>query len=111
MGYYDIILQNNGSKEFFLLKSLENVSNSGLYFQFDDVEFNGPDGEYTYAVVESRDAEYTFKTPLLDTILTIDGVDVILKELDPYTGLMRVGKASPNGLYDDGNNKTYYYEG
>ena len=112
---YDIILQNNASREFTILRDLENSSSTELYLQFEEVELDVPDGEYTYTVVcftdEDTEVSYSPKTPILDTIVqTVEG-DIILKNLRPLTGLLRVGKIGQTNAYDDSNNKTFYYEG
>lgn len=110
---YDLIIQNNASREFFLYQGLENVSSTELYIEFNPIDIDAPDGEYTYAVYENDDSgvTYTFKTPILDTIVHQDEEDIILREKRPYMGLMRVGTPSSNAVYDDENNTTYYYEG
>lgn len=123
---FDLILQNNASREFFILSGLQNTSSTELYLQFDDVEMpeGVQDGEYTYAVVEDDENELIFtpKTPILDTIITKDGEDIVLKTLCHLTGLMRVGEVENSNVYDDDhisfpydgkkdNNSTIYYEG
>ena len=122
---YDIILQNNASKEFTLLQGLTNVSLTDLYLQFDEVELDVPDGEYTYAcfVNDREDVEYDLKTPILDTIVIADGKHIELRDLQPLTGLLRVGTVGEENdydtdsvtyhPYDDGrnDNNTIYYEG
>ena len=123
---YDIILQNNASKEFFILSGLNNTSTTELYLQFEEVDMpeGVQDGEYTYAVIRNdrEDTKYSPRTPILDTIVsTVEG-DIVLKDLCPLTGLLRVGKPTPDSVYDDGhlthpydgkkdNNTTLYYEG
>lgn len=113
--YYDIILQNNASKEFFVLSGLQNTSSTELYLQFEDIELpeGAQDGEYTYACVcnEESGVTYSPKTPILDTIVHSNEEDIVLGELKPYTGLLRVGKPQESNVYDDTKNKTFYYEG
>ena len=112
---YNILLQNNGSRQFHLVSGLTNVSTNDLYIRFtnlslpDEVE----DGEYTYAVFHS-DGEYEIepKTPILDTILTADDTTITLRDLTPILGLLRVGNVGENNIYDGKeNNATFYYEG
>lgn len=113
--YYDIILQNNASKEFFILSGLQNSSSTELYLQFDGIELpeTAQDGEYTYACAcnEQSGVTYSPKTPILDTIVTKDGEELVLADLKPLVGLLRVGKPIESNVYDDTNNKTFYYEG
>ena len=122
---FDILFQNNASREFTILTGLTNTSTTDLYLQFEGIELDVPEGEYTYAVLcNSRyDVQYETKTPILDTIVHTNDGDVILKDLCPLTGLMRVGEIDETNVYDtekadtfpyDGkkdNNSTIYYEG
>ena len=109
---FDLILQNNASREFYLYQGLENVSPTELYIEFDDIDIDAPDGEYTYALIcnDNSGTTYQFKTPILDTIVTEDGRNIILRELRPYMGLLRVGAPESTAVYDDNNNTTYYYD-
>ena len=74
------------------------------------------DGEYTYALVPFfGNSAYTLSLQyggnLLDTIITCpDGV-VKLRDLNPATGIFRIGTIKEPDQYDAGKNKTYYYEG
>ena len=108
----DLILQNNASREFYLYQGLENASPTELYIEFDDIDIDAPDGEYTYALIcnDNSGTTYQFKTPILDTIVTEDGRNIILRELRPYMGLLRVGAPESTAVYDDNNNTTYYYD-
>ena len=111
---YDLILQNNASKEFIVFSALTDYTTTHLYYKFvEDLELK--EGEYTYAVVPNDDEtviEYDFKNPLLDTVLKIDEKTVILKDMEPDTGLMRVGKdIKEDAIYDPkNNNEIFYYE-
>ena len=112
---YSLLLQNNASKEFYNYSGLTNESTSLLYQKF-TVDLDIPEGEYTYATfVNNRDdVDFEYKTPLLDTILKIVGYDdIILRDLQPATGLMRVGETIPHdNVYEGGNgdNKIFYYD-
>lgn len=109
---YDIILENNGSREFFILQGLENVSTTDLYLQFDEVELpvGMPDGEYTYAVFSNNrdDVVYTPKTPILDTLIHTDDGDITLRDINPFTGLLRVGDVQETNIYPDENTNYLY---
>lgn len=113
--YYDIILQNNASKEFFVVSGLQNTSSTELYLQFEEVDLpeEAQDGEYTYACLcnEESGVTYSPKTPILDTIVTIGEEQLVLGDLKPLVGLLRVGKPKESNVYDNTNNKTFYYEG
>lgn len=111
---YDLILQDNGSKEFFLFSGLTDLSENHLYHQFDiDLSSMNP-AEYTYVVLINNrtDVEYDFKTPLLSTIIHTGDGDIELRDLQPGTGLLRVGDEKPvyDNQYDEsGDNKTIFY--
>lgn len=108
---YDLILMGNASRQFFLLSGLTDTSTTHLYHRF-VVDIDELDGEYTYAVVrnERDDVEYEFKTPVLDTILHTQDGDVLLRDLQPSTGLLRIGKdIQPVNKYQKDNNNTIFY--
>lgn len=110
---YDLILQNNGSKEFFVYSGLSNASVNHLFYEF-DVDMEVPDGEYTYVVLINNrdDVVYELKTPILSTILHTGEGDVELRDLQPATGLLRVGKNEViyDNIYDEtADNDTFIY--
>lgn len=112
---YDVILQNNASKETFLYPGVEDMSESHLYHEF-EVEIDAPDGEYTYVLLKNSrdDVEYTFRTPILDTIVAVDGEEYLLEYFQPATGLLKIGvEATPVNIYDkkkENNDTIFYYE-
>ena len=108
---YDLILMGNASRQFFLLSGLTDTSTTHLYHRF-LVEIDAEEGEYTYAVVrnERNDVEYEFKTPLLDTIIHTQDGDVVIRDLQPSTGLMRIGnEIAPVNMYQKDNKNTIFY--
>lgn len=110
----DLILQNSSDKRIWLISGLTDVSTSERYVQFDDVDLpeDMPDGEYYYALIINNrdDVAYEFKTDLLKTIVKTDEGDVLLKDLKPLVGLLRVGQVKDNAIYQERENKTYYYK-
>lgn len=111
MGKYTIILQAAGSREFTILRSVENLSPSPLYLEFD---YEGlPDGEYTYAAFpdESGEGEITPRTPILDSVLTVDDEEVRIRDIQPLTGLLIAGNVETANIYENNNdNEIFYYE-
>lgn len=109
---YCLILENNSSKEFHVFSGLNDNSENHLYHKF-FVDLSGcTEGEHTYALFrnERDDVVYEFKTPLLDTILHTGDGDVVLSDLNPSTGLMRIGdKVENTNIYDDNKEHTIYY--
>ena len=120
---YDILIQNNSSKEIFLLSGQTPSEETGYYLVFKNLDLS-PEikgGEYTYAIIKNDrdDVEYTFETVLLQTIISIKDTDLkfTLEQLNPFTGLLRIetGEPQPEPIFtkDDtqNNNTVYYYEG
>lgn len=109
---YDIILQNNASKETFLYPGVEDMSESHLYHDF-EVEIDAPDGEYTYVLLKNSrdDVEYEFKTPILESFVVVEDEKYVLRDFQPATGLLRIGEITPANIYDDNKDNTiFYYE-
>lgn len=109
---YDIIIQNNTTRQVFLIRA-ENTSDDARYLQFEDIDIpsEAKDGEYTYAVIRNDrgDVEYEYNNVLIDsTVKTGDG-DIKLKYLSPITGLLRIGEMEDKNTYRR-NNKIVYYE-
>ena len=111
---YDLLLQNNASKQHFVFSGLTDLSLNHLYHQF-EVDIEVPDGEYTYAsFINNRDdVEYELKTPLLDTILHTEEGDVVLRDIQPGTGLLQMGATTDQvNVYDESEDKNtiFYYD-
>lgn len=111
---YDLILQDNGSKQFFVFSGLTDLSENHLYYEFNIDLSSLNSAEYTYAVyLNTRDdVEIEYKHPLLSSILHTEDGDVVLRDLQPVTGLLRVGKPATINEYDGGNetNTVFYYD-
>ena len=108
---YDLLLQNNASKEFFVYSGLTDASGNHLYYRF-DTELDVPDGEYTYAVLTNNrdDVEYDLNIPLLMTVIHTGEGDVLLRDLQPDTGLLQIGDGKAVLDYDtDRDNDTIFY--
>ena len=109
---YDLIIQNNASKETFLYSGQTDTSTSHLYHKFEDLEIDAPEGEYTYYVLHNTrdDVVYDFAVPLGDTIVHADDKEVLLKDLQPSTGLLRIGDSVKNAnTYDNNDKNTIFY--
>ena len=111
MSKYSLLLQNNTSKEFFSYDGLTDNADTKLFYEF-EVELDIPEGEYTYCVFvnDRTDVEYEFKTPLQETILHTEDGDVVLRDLQPETGLLRVGSTiEKTNIYENNENNTIFY--
>lgn len=92
MTKFDLIIQNNSTKETRLYAGLESISSSPLYYTFNlDSDLDG--GEYSYWLLcnQRSDVEYEFKDVVLDSILHTNEGDIQLRYVRHLTGLMRVG--------------------
>ena len=119
----DLLLQNNGSKQFFVYSGLTNKSGNHLWVEFDEDLSDLPAGEYTYATIinNRNDVKYEFKTPLLSTILHTEDGDVVLANLHPSTGLLQIGELgqtiniyeedTPDPDNNNANNNIWFYDG
>ena len=110
---YTLILRNNATNEVSVYDGLQNVGNARLYLEFQDVELDVPDGEYTYAAFDNDrdDITYDFKSNILDSVIHTDDGDVELRDINPRVGLMRIGIVEEANTYDNNDKQTYYYEG
>lgn len=115
MAKYDIILQNNASKETFIISGVSSTGNSRLYLEFENLEMpeGAQDGEYTYTVVrnELEGVSYKPQNGLLESVVEYDGQSYALRDLKPLVGLLRIGNVEDRNVYkDDDKNKIYYYK-
>ena len=113
---YDLLLQNNASKEFFIYSGLTDTGDNHLYYKFNIDLSSLKSAEYTYVVLINNrdDVEYVMNTPILDTILHTGEGDVILRDLQPSTGLLQIGDGAPvyENIYDEtkDNDLIFYYD-
>ena len=113
---YDLLLQNNASKEFFIYSGLTDTGDNHLYYKFNIDLSSLKSAEYTYVVLINNrdDVEYDMNTPIMDTILHTGEGDVVLRDLQPSTGLLQIGDGAPvyENVYDEtqDNNLIFYYD-
>lgn len=111
---YDIFLQNNASKQEWVVTGLENTSDNNLYLRFEEFSMpsDAPEGEYTYALIYNgrEDVSYDLKDVLLESVIHTGEGDVVLKNLRPLVGLLKYGTVeSANTTYRTDVNKDFYY--
>lgn len=109
---YDLILFNNATKKAYLYSGLED-SGEKPYYRFEDFDIGDvPGGEYNYALIwnELTGVTYTFKNAILDTIVSYDGQEYQLRDLNPELGLLRyvTEETGEQPTYRD-TEKEYYY--
>lgn len=111
---FDIILVNNASKEVKILQKCTNVSDNILYLEFENIDLNLPDGEYTYAVIYNNrdDVSYDIKNEVLASMVITSEGDVPLRLLRPLTGLLTIKNGdNKNPLFYNPNKTVFYYKG
>lgn len=112
---YTLFLQNNATKKEYYFDGLDNIGNP-LYFEF-KIDLDSLDGgEYTYALIfnERIDCEYELKDALLDTVIKTGEGNVILRDLEPELGLLRIvmdneSTEDVKPVYRDKNTDFTYY--
>lgn len=112
--FFDIILQNNTSKVNTILRHQNNDSLNHLYLEFNDVDLDIPDGEYTYIVIgnDNEEIEYEIKTPILESLIKYEDKQITFNDIHPRIGILRIGDVEPVAEYVKENNNEYiYYEG
>ena len=113
---YDLLLENNASKEFFIFSGLTDTSDNHLYYKFNIDLSSLKSAEYNYVVLINNrdDVEYDLNIPILNTILHTGEGDVLLRDLQPSTGLLQIGDGVPvyENVYDEtqDNNLIFYYD-
>lgn len=113
--YYDILLQNNATREVFILNKVRSEEETRLFIRFESVVLptTAPNGEYTYAVIKNlrEDVRYMPKADFLDTLAEVDDMSYTLRDLKAITGLLRVGEVEDSAVYQEkAKNKNYYYK-
>lgn len=109
---FDLILQNNASKEVHLISGLNDYSETPLSYLFEN--FNMPisaqEGEYTGVLFRNgrADVEYEFNTDLLSSVAHTEEGDIELKYLRPEVFLMKYGETETPYAYQK-SDKIYAY--
>ena len=109
---FDLIIQNNASKEIFLIQGLIDYSETPLsyYFKNFTMPSGAKEGEYTCVLFRNGrdDVQYEFKNEILTSIAhTLEG-DVELRYLRPEVFLMKYGNIGNPYLYQK-SEKIYAY--
>ena len=122
MTIWGITLQNNATKE--IITKWKVAEEHELYIKFADSGNRWwldtlPDGEYTYYVWpmtygpgRNLDTDNGGSTVLdYDVVDLSTGERVMLRDLNPYVGLLRIGDVPVTvNNYDDADNNRYYYD-
>lgn len=109
---FDLIIQNNASKQIFLISGLIDTGDSYLSYEFKNFHMpeKAPEGEYTAVLFRNgrRDVEYQFSDVLLDTVAHTTAGDIQVRYLRPEIFLLKYGKAVTPYSYRSAD-KVYAY--
>lgn len=109
---FDMIIQNNASKQEYVIQGLTDKGNPMAYL-FEDFEMpeGAQNGEYYGVLIWNGrdDVEYELKDVLLDTILHTSVGDVLLRDLRPEMFLLKYGTITNEVLSLDGDKEFLYY--
>lgn len=109
---FDLILFNLATKKAYLYRNLFDAGtpNAVQINRFDIGEV--PTGEYEYALLKNTRGylEYTFKNSLLDTVVSLDGTEYSLFDLNPDLGLLKyIGEDTGEEPEYRDTEKEFYY--
>ena len=111
---YTLLLQNNGSKQEYIITGLTDTGNF-LAYVFDGFEM--PDGagqgEYTGILFYDgrEDTEYQLSDVLLNTICRTGEGNVCVRDLRPEIFLLKYSTPEDRNEYRQNNNDYVYYRG
>lgn len=93
---FDLIMQNNASKQKFVITGLVDTSETPLAYIFEDFSMpeKAPEGEYSCVLFRNgrNDVWYELSDVLLDTIAHTDEGDVQVRFLRPEIFLLKYGE-------------------
>ncbi len=109
-----MLLQNNASREVFVLYDLTNMAMNAMFYTFDiDMPTTAQAGEYTYYIIPAlsvKDIEPNVQ-PLISNVIRSDGSSVLLRDLKPETGLLNYDTAnSDSNIYPTTQTSFIYCE-
>lgn len=108
---WDIIIQNNASKQVYVYQGHTPNITTPLYISFEDFDLDVPNGEYNYYLLPSREGrQYETAEVPLNSIVIEGEVRRTLDWYKPYSGLLRVGEVEMANKYNKRENKTFYYK-
>lgn len=93
-GMYDLLLQNNASGEIFLYRRVLDKAETPMMYLFHDFEPDDEmvDGEYTGILIWNirKDVDYIIDNVLLNSKISVNGLEIPIKELNPEIFLMKL---------------------
>lgn len=110
---YTLLLQNNASRQEYLITGLKDKGNFLAYF-FEDFEMpeDAAEGEYTGLLFwDGRsDTEYVLDDILLNTLCKTGEGDVFVRDLRPEIFLLKYGTPAEKNTYRKTNKDYIYYK-
>lgn len=109
---YTLLLKNNATRSEYVVRGLVDEGTDMIHF-FKD--FSMPQGaqfgEYTYALFldNAEEAEYALNDALLESVVTVEGVSIAVKHLNPEVGILSYVEREDKGSYLPNNKDNRYY--
>lgn len=109
-----MLLQNNASREVFVLDNMANTTMNAMFYTF-EVEWpsTAQAGEYTYYIIPALFVERIEPNvqPLSSIVVGTDGERIALAELKPETGIVRYeDKGDDRNIYPTAQTSFIYYQ-
>lgn len=110
---YDILIQNNGTKQKFFFQSLTAYTVNNLYVEFVDFEMpdDVPFGEYLYYLIPYEDnlvPQYKEKDVLKDTIVILGDIEYKINDINHSSGLLKYHDSESPAIERDTNKQVVY---
>lgn len=109
---FTMLLQNNASREVFILDGLQDIAVSPLYYTFDLVmPDKAPAGEYTYYLIEASKSITPNSQPRLSVVTLPDGTTKLLGDTKPEIGLFQYNTTDADtNIYPEKQKSFIYYD-
>ncbi len=111
---YTLLLKNNATRSEYVIRGLADEGTDMIHFF---KKFRMPEGaqqgEYTYALFFDEvigGIDYELNDNLLESVVTVGGVSIAVKHLNPEVGILRYVEDEEQGAYLVNNKENRYYQ-
>lgn len=109
---YTLLLKNNANRTEYVVRGLEDKGTDLLHYFYNFVmPEEMQQGELTYALFidNTEDPVYNLNDDLLETTVTVAGVTIAVKHLNPEMGMLKYEVAKEQGKFINKNTNNRYY--
>lgn len=110
---YTLLLKNNATRSEYVVRGLVDEGTDMIHFFKDfSMPSGAQQGEYTYALFFDEvlgEIQYDLKDDLLETVVTVDGVSIAVKHLNPEVGILAYVEKEEQGAWLPNNKENRYY--